>query len=76
MTEQNALRLADQAIAALKRGGGNRAVWVIGDDAQRTPNTDFDVGFMLGCGAKLAGVFNSSIGRQDLCEAIVEAARG
>ena len=74
MNEQNAQRLADQTVAALKRRGINQAVWVIEDSVQRTPNTDFDIGFMLGCGAKLAGVFNGNIGQQDLCEAIMAAA--
>lgn len=73
MTEQNALRHADQAIAALKKRGGNQAVWVVGDNVQRTPDTDFDIGFMEGSGAALVGVFNALVERRDLAEAIVAA---
>lgn len=73
MTEQNALRHADQALSMLKKHRRDQAVWVIGDNVQRTPNTDFDVDFMKKAGAKLAGVFNERIGRRDLAEAIMEA---
>lgn len=74
MTNQNALRLADQAIANLKEHGENRAVWVVGDTLRQTPNNFFDIRFMEANGAALVGVFDRRIGRRDLAEAIVEAA--
>ena len=72
MTEQNAMRLADQAIAMIKKREDNQALWLIGDSVKRTANTDFDFGFMQGAGGKLIGVFNSQIGRRDLADAIME----
>lgn len=73
MTEQNALRLADQAIATLKRRNETQALWLVGDSIQRTANNDFDIYFMEGAGGVLVGVFNAQIGRRDLAEAIMEA---
>ena len=75
MTESNALRLADQTILQLKRNNYTRAVWLIGDTIQRTPHTDSDIASMLDGGARLVGVFTPAIGRVDLCDAIMEAAR-
>lgn len=75
MTEANALRLADATLKALRRNNNTRAVWLIGDTVQRTPNTNTDIAEMLANGARLVGVFTPAIGRVDLCDAIMEAAR-
>ena len=75
MTEANALRLADATLKALRRNNNIRAVWLIGDTVQRTPNTNTDIAEMLANGARLVGVFTPAIGRVDLCDAIMEAAR-
>lgn len=74
MTNQNALRLADQAIANLKEHGENRAVWVVGDTLRQTRDNFFDRRFMESNGAELVGVFNPRVGRRDLAEAIVATA--
>ena len=74
MTNQNALRLADQAIASIDRRGENQAVWVVGDRLRYAADTDLDVRFMEANGAELVGVFNPRVGRRDLAEAIVATA--
>ena len=74
MTYQNALRLADQTILQLRRNRYTRAVWLVGDNITRTPNTDADVEYMAESGADLVGVFGPEIQRQDLADAIMEAA--
>lgn len=72
MTDQHAYTLADQALTMMQKRSGNHALWLIGDRIQRTPPSDFDIGFMEGAGGKLVGVFNAQIGRRDLAEAIME----
>lgn len=74
MTKQNALRLADQAIANILNRDANQAVWVVGDTVRCTPDTDLDVNFMHANGAALAGVFSPGIGRLHLLDAILAAA--
>ena len=76
MTESNALRLADNTIQSLRRNNNTRAVWLIGDTVQRTPNDDTDIAAMLAGGARLVGVFTPAIGRANLCDAIMATADG
>ena len=75
MTNQNALRLADQTILQLRSNKYVRAVWLVGDNITRTPNTDADVEYMEGAGATLVGVFTPDANRQHLAETIMEVAR-
>ena len=74
MNEASALRLADATIKSLRRNNNARAVWLIGENIQRTPHTDSDIASMLDGGARLVGVFTPAIGRADLRDAIMEAA--
>lgn len=74
MTESNALRLADQTILQLRRNNYTRAVWLVGENIQRTPAGKEDIEAMAGSGARLVGVFTPDIGRADLRDAIMEAA--
>ena len=74
MTYANALRLADQTIQQLRRHRYTRCVWLVGSNITRTPNTEADVAYMEESGAELVGVFGPDIQRQDLAEAIMEAA--
>ena len=77
MTNQNALRLADQTILQLRRNKYVRAVWIVhGFGIVRTPNCDDEVARMIEMGADLVGVFGPDAQRQDLAEAIVETAAG
>ena len=74
LTKTNALRLADQTILQLRRNRYTRAVWLIGSEIARTPNTDDEAAYMLKAGAALVGVFGPDIQRKDLAEAIMEVA--
>lgn len=76
MTYANALRLADQTILQLRRNKYTRAVWLIGDNITRTPNTDADVAYMEDAGAVLVGVFTPAADRKHLAETIMEVAQG
>ena len=73
MTEQNALRLADQTIQYLRRHNVIRALWLHGDELVRTPNADQAMQNMLQEGFVLVGVFRYQIERQDLADAIMAA---
>lgn len=75
MSEQNALRLADQTILQLRRNKYTRAVWLVGDNITRTPTNDEDFAVMDGSGAQLVGVFGPAITRAALAEAIIETWR-
>lgn len=75
MTEQNAMRLADQTILQLRRNKYTLAVWLDRGEITRTPNTDADVAYMLEAGGALVGVFGPDIQRRDLADAILEANR-
>ncbi len=75
MTNENALRLADQTILQLRKHKWTLCVWLSRQgDVVRTPNTDRDVAYMEDLGAALVGVFTPAADRQHLAETIMEVA--
>ena len=82
MLNENAYKTASLQLQYLRRHKDARALWIVGGNVVRTPNTDWDIRQMEAAGAALVGVFtagrnvgifasdNPSI---DLAEAIIAA---
>ena len=76
MLNDNAYRTASLQLQYLRRHKDARALWVVGGNVVRTPNTDQDVEQMLANGAVLVGVFDGDMDNFALAEAIIAADEG
>lgn len=73
MLNENAYKTASLQLQYLRRYKDARAMWIVGGNVVRTPNTDRDVAQMLYKGAVLVGVFDGSVNMLDLADAIMAA---
>lgn len=73
MLEDNPFPLAEETLEKIKRKGGKRAVWIVGDKIVQTKSDTWNIDKMEATGAKLVGVFDRRVSHLDLAEDIIAA---
>jgi hypothetical protein len=76
MITARAIRIARQAIPALHRATGARAVLLVADRIVVVPPTDADIAAAQAMGGRLVGVYRRPIDVEALGEAVREVADG